>query len=189
MEVSVGSCCHDFITVMTHCRSPSGPIRARPMNLTPWQILSDPAQAQSDSPIHQDVSIASDLCLCLEILNLCSLYFFLYANKHKDVTDTHTLWFMTDRRWMATFNVFSVQITMWTRDEFRLCHQEWTSRRWVILNHVISQISFPADGSANQKPPMLPVIVLFVLQDYCSTINILLFGKHDMTFFFFALGI
>lgn len=128
MEVSVGSCCHDFITVMTHCRSPSGPIRARPMNPTPWQILSDPAQAQSDSPIHQDVSIASDLCLCLEIL--CISFSMQTSIK---MLQTHTLWFMTDRRRMATFNVFSVQITMWTRDEFRLCHQEWTSRRWVIF--------------------------------------------------------
>jgi len=32
------------------------------------------------------------------------------------------------------FNLFSVQIMMWTRDEFRLCHQEWTSPRWVIQN-------------------------------------------------------
>lgn len=90
---------------------------------------------RSDSSIHQDVSNTPDLCLCLLILNLCSLWgFFLLPNKHEDVTGTHKLWFMTGRRRLAIFNLFSVQIMMWTRDEFRLYHQEWTSPRWVIQN-------------------------------------------------------
>ncbi len=66
------------------------------------------------------------LCISLSIQTSMKM---LHTHTH---THTHTHWFMTDGRRMATFHVFSVQITMWTRDEFRLCHQEWTSRRWVI---------------------------------------------------------
>ncbi len=76
-------------------QEPLGPIRARPTNLTPRQTLSDPAQAQSDSPIHQE-----DLCVCLEILNLCSLYFLSIQTSMKILqTHTHThsdLWLMGD---------------------------------------------------------------------------------------------
>lgn len=88
MEVSVGSCCHDFIAVMTHYRSPLAPIRARPTNLTPRQTHSDTAQAPS---------IRTDLCVCLEILNLCSLYFFIQTSMKMLQTHTHSdFWLMGD---------------------------------------------------------------------------------------------